>query len=343
MQFDRQAWVQRSRVGAKGAAFLGIMISSFIGCTLASPTVPMGPNGGGAGSSGGAGGNSGAGGAQACSSDSDCQDVDGGACRSLICDKGKCAEMQTPEGQPCGPGPTCSAGNLVPGAVCDGSGTCMPQSKESCGLYACDPVAKACKNTCLQDQDCATGAYCAGGLCVESALKGSSCNDSTECVPNLDCVDGVCCGGPCAGDCLTCNLTGGTPGTCSSLPDGLACGNNGGQACLSGSCVSAAWGGIGWPCNGDNECLNGNCFNSRCRLKPGQDCTSVAATPYKCQTNLCKDGVCEECAQDTDCPGVSGGSGGKCASSVCYFPAGAPCAVALDCVSQVCGNGGVCQ
>ncbi|MBW2457502.1 MAG: hypothetical protein JRI68_23545, partial [Deltaproteobacteria bacterium] len=183
---------------------------------------------GGSAASGAAGGSGGGGGAPECTLPADCPGVDL-TCSFRTCVNGMCdmANAAALTG--------CTEGG---GVMCDGSGNCV-----EClwGQHCTSGVCQA--NVCAQptctdgiQNGTETGVDC-GGSC-SGCVNGTTCFQAADCL-SLNCVDGVCCDGPCSGFCEACNM-GGTLGSCTPLvgvDPANECGGgvcDGGGGCASG-------------------------------------------------------------------------------------------------------------
>jgi hypothetical protein len=107
---------------------------------------------------------------------------------------------------------------------CNGAGTCQDPGDQDCTPYACNASANACKTTCANDNDCATGYGCNGsGVCKKK--------DGQSCGINGDCLNNSCCSGTCrnlSNDNNNC-------GTCGTVCQQ----NHATNTCTSGACVPA--------------------------------------------------------------------------------------------------------
>jgi hypothetical protein len=172
-----------------------------------------------------------------------------------------------PQGTTCVPG-ACN-GNTVTGAgSCDGNGICVTGGSTSCGAYTCDQAAGACRTRCASSNECVAPNLCStSGMCGNLKPLGQTCTSGAECTTG-SCTDGVCCQTASCGACYTCNLDGGSAGTCRPVqsgkpdPHGLCpvqqvstCGTNG--LCNgSGACSLYP---DGTSCRLARTCLNGAC------------------------------------------------------------------------------------
>ncbi|MBI2396151.1 MAG: hypothetical protein HYV09_41695, partial [Deltaproteobacteria bacterium] len=280
-------------------------------------------------------------------------DTDTCAAATSTCDAtGACKLKQA---QSCTSNTQCASGSCANNYCCDQActggcdvcnstpGTCTKLTKyatgsnPSCGPYLCDGLSGECPASCANDNDCATGYFCAaGGICQARRPQGAPCNtasggdcltaDCRECTSGLTCKDGYCCNNPCAGGCQTCAAT---PGLCTTLtnakdPD---------------------------TCSGVNTCS----ASGSCLLENGQTCTLAS----QCASGSCADGVCcnTACAGGCDvCNATAGtctiaaqGSVGSpsCGAYVCNgsLPAcPSTCGNDSDCAAtHYCAASGTCQ
>src|SRR5205807_1216158 len=158
-----------------------------------------------------------------CTVDSDC--LSGNYCAAGVC---------TPQNGPgiaCG-GASCGADVATLQAACDGAGRCPPRQTQGCSPYLCGP--QACLGNCASDADCASGNFCAAGICTALLANGGPCAGANQCASG-QCVDGVCCNAACGGQCQACDVPG-QVGSCANAvgaprgsrpvcdSDGSACG-----------------------------------------------------------------------------------------------------------------------
>src|SRR5581483_4466130 len=132
-----------------------------------------------------------------------------------------------PVGAVCGPSPICGDAKLTEN-TCDIHGSCVPTPMSCPDNLGCDATHDGCNASCMQDADCARGAYCEtdAGTCRLPVATG-------PCDTNEGCTSGIC-GIAGAGHCCTQTCTNATPpcgatdcdatGAC-SFPDGTACGD----------------------------------------------------------------------------------------------------------------------
>ncbi len=217
-------------------------------------------------------------------------------CTNASC--GGASHCAFPLGTACVDPLDCASGFCVDGVCCDGacSGACRActAAKKGAGSDGQCAVVALGMNP---DGECGTG-YCNLLAVCSLAMEGIACSKNKQCASGF-CVDGVCCSAACSGLCEACSAAkkgsgsdgqcglvqastdpdtecaGGTcnaQGTCSVIPDGTACLNNG--DCQSGFCS-------------DGVCCNEACGGT-CR----------ACTAAKKGSGV--DGVCENIASETD-------------------------------------------
>lgn len=108
-------------------------------------------------------------------------------------------------------GTSCASGTVT-SHVCNGSGACRNETA-SCSPYACTADGKGCATSCATDYDCASNQFCdSTHVCTTKHLAGASCSTASECGTGF-CVDDVCCGSACDGQCEACTEPG-SVGTC---------------------------------------------------------------------------------------------------------------------------------
>ncbi|MBI2392139.1 MAG: hypothetical protein HYV09_21285, partial [Deltaproteobacteria bacterium] len=134
----------------------------------------------------------------------------------------------------------CEAGTLTEKAACDGSGTCPSAITASCGGFACEPGAAACKVRCGRDEDCIATHVCREGAC---APRTAVCDPDGLAVIELSgetraCAPYVCRGGDCLKTCSTTNecVAGYTcdPGSRTCVPSAAPVEDSGGGCQVSG-------------------------------------------------------------------------------------------------------------
>lgn len=200
---------------------------------------------------------------------------------------------------------------------------------------------------CVDDGDCAgvEDTFCNDddGNCTDKFDDGTACDGDNECAKG-NCVEGVCCDDPCAGDCDSCLAanTGGTDGECApvekdtdpvsgSCPfqcDGLGdCEGENGDGCgVTDECES-------------NECVEGVCCDTACEMK----CYSCLGTKTDGD-----DGTCATVTPGTPDPGndmndTCGGDEACDADQDCAPENGTGCADPSECASNLCVEGVCCN
>jgi len=235
---------------------------------------------------------------------------------------------------------TCGANTCVTGvethlSVCNGSGACG-DVPETCNGYVCEADAKACKNNCTVNTDCATGYYCKTGACVAIEGLGTSCSSATTCTTGF-CTDGVCCAVGSCGAGKSCSA-GLTKGLCASL-NGTTCKAD--TECASGACVDGVC--CDSKCGGSCEACNQTGSLGKCVPVVGNPLTGHApctgtSTDASCAMRC--DGTdgknCKYPTTTTSCGSPSCGGGVEKQVSSC--DGGGNCKpAAKDCGSYACG------
>ncbi len=262
----------------------------------------------------------------------DCQVAGCRACASGFCVGHVCCS--TPCSGPCdtclAPGGTCA--QLAKGSV--GEPTCAP--------YLCPGGSETCASGCASDAECAATGYCdPSGRCRVQQPNGAACSRARMCA-SVNCVDGVCCDGPCTGKCEACDATGtcapvvGAPrggrgtcagtGPCAGACDGVVrdvCAYPGtGTTCAPASCTDATHALSSAGCDGRGACL--------------------APSPHDCGRYAC-DASTSSCK--VACTGVGDcASGFACAAGACQKAAlGASCTLNAQCDAGHCVEGICCE
>jgi len=98
---------------------------------------------------------------------------------------------------------SCKDGQVSNAATCNGKGACSTPVTSSCGVFACDPVTKACKTSCATSAECLAGYQCSGGACVS---VGATCSADSAFVETVDgkrepCTPFKCKAGACLVSC----------------------------------------------------------------------------------------------------------------------------------------------
>lgn len=182
-----------------------------------------------------------------------------------------------------------------------------------------------------------------------AGAPGAVCAKGKDCL-NLNCVDGRCCRGTCAGPCKGCDVAG-AAGTCTprvwgaQLSSGAAGSCAGTMACDGlGACKSK----IGQPCTANGACLP----HDKTQLKQGGRCVDgVCCGAAACAT-------CQSCAlagSAGQCKALPKGQpdtlpAGACAygracdgAGACKLLNGRQCKAASECLSQQCVDGRCCD
>lgn len=232
-----------------------------------------------------------------------------GACREFAKDTVSCGNTQ------------CIAG-LAEGLLCNGAGQCLA-AKKSCDPYLCQ--GDACLQSCQDDNDCMAGAHCTSlGACAIKVVNGTSCTLGKECQSGY-CVDGVCCGESCSGQCEACNVAP-NQGTCVGVigaPVGARpeCAGDGGDC--SGSCDGVNRTACVLPPAGEScgtaSCSNGSLDFGECDGKGACVQNTEECSPYACDVSSCRTDCSSDdhCGQGFSCDLESGKcvpSAGKCLS-----------------------------
>ena len=291
---------------------------------------------------------------QACT-DNKCETVD--LCENVSCTGGQTCNASTgacecPSGQVLSDGrceqancanggPSCSTG------VCDmDSGQCVECTSDShCGgnkecINNTCQVIDACKNV-----TCTGGKSCVDGTCV--CPSGQLDNNGTCEAPN--CTNG---GISCSGSTPQCSSS----GQCVECTSDSHCAN--GEKCISNFCQTVdACEGI--TCVGGKICVNGNCLcpsgqldnNGTCELPNCANGGITCTGGKECQNKVCvcpsnkpnlSNGVCVECASNSQCSG-----GKECSGNVCKCPSSKPYLNGGTCaecsINSHCSNGKTCQ
>ena len=247
-------------------------------------------------------------GASSCGRDGACDGV--GACRNY------------PAGVIC-KAATCSGSTRTLVARCDGSGTCVAGTAQSCEPFTCD-MTGGCRASCTADADCKAPGTCVAGTCGKKPL-GARCSDASQCSSGF-CENGACCATSCAGNCRSCALPG-TEGSCALVPAGEdplgQCADTGATSC-----------GHDGVCNGFGACRN-YAVGTVCAAAT---CSANTATSARRCTGP---GVCGP-GTTRPCGNFACGSGGTCANAC---GSSADCMPGFSCVQGACrkkNNGETC-
>ena len=262
-------------------------------------------------------------------------------CQKCNPDTGLCVPDAAADGDTCGSGLHCLAGQCIcdatscPNGCCDAD-ECHVQSAAACGTGGgvCTP--------------CVTpGQACAAGACCASA--GSIATVSAPCCAGLNqCANGVCRANCCTGVTCTSDDACKDPGVCDpltgvcSMPtpksNGAPCDD--GDPCLSGStCQGGTCGGGSTICTNPLECYiatGATCEEGNCTYhqpsSAGTVCSSVACG--RCDGS----GTCAACPEDYICQS----NGNCCGLSFAYCDVVGDCCPCTEdgcgiaCVNHVC-------
>lgn len=258
---------------------------------------------------------------------------------TIVFDLGAGGSSSTASGATGGTGgTTSSSSSSATGGATSSSSTSSSSTSSSSGDPCGKPCGKGCATTCDDGQACTVAGDCTSGHCV----------------------NGICCNQDCAGSCRTCTAPDHV-GTCVLIPAGVdgtpSCGAS--LRCNgSGSCAFANGKSFGLPCSNDNDCIGKHCgYQDVCVLATGALCNEDA----ECESALCLDHTCTNCATNADCPSKSCNAAkgfcrmpngftcgvaaacadGQCNDSQCALDNGMPCAADVDCASVLC-TAGIC-
>jgi hypothetical protein len=157
---------------------------------------------------------------------------------------------------------------------------------------------------CTSDDECCPWiGPCVGGYC------GACMASAEDCTRDLDCCEGHCALGKCAGHACT--------------GRGLACASD--AQCCSPPCSEGMCGclGVGRPCDRAEECCMGRCVGGACATDCPDTCLADADC---CAWHNCIDGRCLserpdvtqfECQVDIECTRGWYGDSGRCDRGVC--------------------------
>jgi hypothetical protein len=271
-----------------------------------------------------------------------------GACDGFgMCDNYK-------SGTPCIPG-SCSGTTETTSGTCDGNGTCRPPQQVECDPFMCG--ATACLDTCTSDAQCVPPARCGtDGRCGKAPM-GGSCTSSDQCQAAPDgkqyCAQGVCCNGPCTGQCQSCALPS-SPGQCTNVdpgapdPQGI-CKDMGATSCKTNGLCDANAGcqlyGSTTVCAPETCSAGAYTGASMCTGSGSGQCLppkSRSCNPYVCNGSKCWDSCT---SSGTQC--VAGPSACDVNHTCGPKPPGAPCNQPSECRpapdgKQYCAQGVCC-
>jgi hypothetical protein len=264
------------------------------------------------------------------------------ACQgALVCAEGRCGDCRS-NPSICDAGQACVTGACVcnesscPNGCCSGSKCIAGTASIACGKAG---------GTCAT---CSTSQVCQSGACVTpKKARGIPCSSPNECASG-NCVEGVCCDGPCSGRCFSCLVTntGATDGDghCApvraGLPHGTDCSPSTPESCGldgkcdgTGACRKYA---AGTVC-GSETCPQGTsthtptpkCDGNGTCVRQSESCMN-----YQCNSSAarCKT-ICANSA--TDCVSTTYCNGSSC---VLRKAAGQVCSDPRECASDLCGG-----
>lgn len=211
---------------------------------------------------------------------------------------------------------SCADGVAVAQAGCNGAGACPPEMRMECAPYLCG--ATSCAGECTNDDQCALGTFCAGGLCLPELPNGEPCERARQCGSD-QCVDGVCCESACEGQCEACDVAG-SEGTCAPVmgaPHGArpTCASDGSEC--GGSCDGTDRDGCAYPSPattcGEATCVAGVATTEGSCNGAGScnDGDTTTCDPYVCGDRSCL----ETCDDGSDCV-----AGRVCIGGACVVP-----------------------
>jgi MYXO-CTERM domain-containing protein len=262
----------------------------------------------------------------------------------------------TADGEACADFKECTSGHCIEGICCDAAcdGVC-----ESCLATrtggsdgTCAPVSEGTDpdNECLDSGagSCADNGLCDGaGACQEygqpQGCDPAPCTAGEECLSGF-CADGICCAGPCEGECRSClgSANGVEDGQC--LP--IAAGTDPENECADDGTTSCA---SILLCDGNGACVTSNAVCAPYTCLDAEGCKESCLVDADClPTHRCDDGACV--LREPSCDGEvfvdADGNRDDCAPYSCD-PASPSCKTscqsAADCAPGfVCDGAGQC-
>ncbi|MBL8602123.1 MAG: hypothetical protein JNK72_09370 [Myxococcales bacterium] len=209
-------------------------------------------------------------------------------------------------------------------------------------------ISECGNNTTEMGEECDDGNVRPGDGCSASCrtelAQGASCTTSDQCRTGF-CVDGVCCGSACAGQCEVCNATG-SVGTCTAVSGAPRNGRPacaGGESVCAGTCDGTLRERCGYP-GMSTACGAASCMNGSATAQAG--CNGLGAcipgsvtlcAPFVCGETACR----TSCASDTDC--TTGNYCNAMMRCVPKLPPGGACTGANQCASGNCVDGVCCN
>lgn len=272
-----------------------------------------------------------------------CQHPDATACKSGVCNNGKC-ELQTKTGQSCGSPGSCKASTCTSAGVCETAIT--PGA-------SCPPLGACYKATCNSDGSCSSTPLPAGTACPvggAAACHEGQCDGAGQCKTvasadgvscHIGCWPGKCSSAKCKPDWGLDHLTTlcGPPDVC--LDRYCCSGTQQGQ--ILQNCVGKATGSCANHPTEVNSCGPDPCFKSAC-TKEGY-CTSLMSplpgcgggnkdTPPEKKTGPGTCGLWHVCMPFDGCKDCISGAGYWYGSESCPFYGEDP---------NFCGDGNPCS
>ncbi|MEZ4314092.1 MAG: hypothetical protein R3F14_39230, partial [Polyangiaceae bacterium] len=273
-------------------------------------------------------------------------DVD--VCKSSCIDDNDCLAPATctggvclaPDGQACTQGANCASGFCADGVCCDAActGICQACTAAKTGTGPDGTCGDVLTGT-DPDNECSGLLNCGSGAC--QIANGQPCTEGSQCVSG-NCVDDVCCNGPCTGTCQACTAAkkgSGSNGTCGPIaansdPDDECTGS---ASCNgSGACSLSV---NGSACTTGAECASGNCADGVC-CNTACTGTCIACSAAKKGSGL--NGLCGPIASGTD-PDDECAGNTVCAAGGCKLPDGDPCMSGASCIAGFCADGVCCN
>lgn len=260
-----------------------------------------------------------------CTGNDDCHAA--GFCAGTVC-----AEKLN-DGESCGADDECQNGHCVDGVCCNNAceGACQSCSTgvcelreagdlggPSCAPFVCDGISELCPDSCTSDEVCVDTFFCklSDNLC-QPRENGTPCTDDDQC-PERFCVDGVCCGEACDGQCEHCDATGACVATegaplgerdaCAGHVDCAgSCDGRDRTQCTGAKAEGTACGAA--SCSANIATLGACDASSECR-ETSTDCDPYVCGDTSCKTSCAKDGDCKagfSCVDEACVPSAGGG------------------------------------
>ena len=229
-----------------------------------------------------------------------------GACKAGSCELKGASEV-------CGV--SCVDPNTLGVSYCDGLGKCV-LTLVDCAANGNACNSAACGQSCQQDVDCATSAYCAQNACVPKQALGAACKEDRECGSG-HCADGVCCNAACSGQCEACDES----GACIAVtgapvsPRPACSAGTSGKPCAASQCDGSDRKSCAGYAGPSVSCRASQCINGEETL--AASCDGTGACPAA-QTRACLPFVCDGDACATTCSGDEGcAKGFRCKAGSC--------------------------